>query len=104
MKIFKFSLFLLLLLLFATTSCQTSPFFKTSPEYDSGRKLADVYAKKDAMDLNCGFHSRWMGVMSKNLREHLEDLETEKTEDFLSGFSAGYQTYYPEYVDTYCGD
>ncbi|MBW1894347.1 MAG: hypothetical protein JRI91_11730 [Deltaproteobacteria bacterium] len=105
MKRFKFFLCLLFLILLSTTSCQTSEPVRNNPEYASGKQLADVYAKKDAMKLTCSFYRRgkWSGVMSSNLRKHLEALRPEKSEDFQSGFSEGYQAYYPEYADTYCG-
>ena len=99
MKNFKFFPRLLFLLLLITTSCQTSEPVKHSPEYLSGKKLADVYAKKDAMK-SCS-HKRGK-VLSEIIRKHLDAMETEKSEDFQTGFSDGYRLYYLQYADTYC--
>ncbi|MBW1893419.1 MAG: hypothetical protein JRF40_05740 [Deltaproteobacteria bacterium] len=97
----KFFLCLLFLLLLSTTSCQTSEPVRRSPEYASGKKLADVYAKKDALKLTCSHHRG--KTLSVVIRKHLETMETERSEDFQSGFSAGYKTYFPHYTNIYCG-
>jgi len=81
----------------------TSEPFKNRQEYASGKKLAEVYAKKDAINLNCfNYFNFKMGIISSNLQKHIAALKTEKSEDFLSGFSAVYQQHYLEYAKIYC--
>ena len=94
------------LIVFLLASCQTSAPVKMNPDYNSGKQLAEEYAKKDAKKLHCLLYRRkaWQSVMSGNLKEHTAALKNEKTEDFLNGFIEGYRKYYPEYADTYCGE
>jgi hypothetical protein len=71
-----------------------------SPEYTSGRQLADKYAKKDVMKNTCS-HNRGR-VLSAVIKKHLEAMGNEKSMDFQTGFSDGYRIYYHQYVDLYC--
>jgi predicted secreted protein len=100
MKTTMFLLCLILLLLVSATSCQTSEPVIRSPEYTSGRQLADQYAKKDVMKNACS-HSRGK-VLSAIIKKHLEAMENNKSEDFKAGFRDGYRVYYHQYVDLYC--
>lgn len=100
MKTTMFFLCLVFLLLISTTSCQTSEPVRRSPEYTSGRQLADQYAKRDAMKGSCS-HNRGR-VLSSVISKHLEAMENEKSMDFQSGFSDGYRVSYHQYVDSYC--
>jgi hypothetical protein len=106
MKKSRSVLYGLLPLLFLLVSCQTLEPVKMNPDYVAGRHLAEKYAKKDAQELHCPFYRRkaWQNIMSGKLREHTEDLKSEKTKDFLNGFVEGYRKYYAEYADTYCGE
>jgi len=100
MKTTMVFLCLLLIFLFSTTSCQTSEPVRRSPEYTSGRQLADKYAKRDVMGNSCS-HNRGR-VLAPVIRKHLDAMENEISSDFQTGFSDGYRIYYNQYVDAYC--
>ena len=90
---------LLFLILLSIISCNTSEAVKRSPEYTSGKRLADVYAKNDAMK-SC---SRKRGkVLNSVIQKHIEAMGNDKSEDFKSGFSDGYRIYFFQYADTFC--
>jgi hypothetical protein len=92
-------------ILLSMVSCQPLQPIQSHPEYYKGRRLADVYAKKDVINTPCLTHrTRLTITIMNNRKKHLAALKPEKSESFLRGFSENYAPAYREYIQFYCDD
>ncbi len=74
-----------------------------SEEYITGQKEAEIYAKQDAIDSRCiNYPVALQSNILNNTKKHIKNFEEEKSLEFISGFSKGYQDFYKEYMNLYC--
>lgn len=93
------SLFLSLLF----TGCSQFINKPLSGEYIAGQKTAEAYAKQDAIDSHCiNYPVALNSNILNNTRKHLDNFKSEKSSDFINGFSQSYQNEYIEYMSLYC--
>ncbi len=100
------------MILLVTVSCATALSPQSQSEYLKGYNMASVYAKKDAMDFNCfgypiiGMY-RWFPRrvhVARQAQKYTKFLQEQgRSETFIKGFYIGYQNYYHEFFDLYCG-
>lgn len=96
---------LLALSLLFITGCSQFANSSMSDEYVAGMKLADIYAKDDAINDRCiNYPVSLSSNIMNNTRKHLDQLKGTKSSDFISGFSRGYNDEYRQYADLYCGN
>ena len=105
MNILKLT-FSLIIILFIV-SCATSQSSPTGSDHQKGYNMAREFAKKDAMK-----NSACFGYTRHNRRAHFEPKASKYTkllqdqgrsEAFIKGFYHGYDNYYREFLDLYCG-
>ncbi|MGD9731330.1 MAG: hypothetical protein AB7U45_04035 [Desulfamplus sp.] len=74
-----------------------------SDEYLAGYKLAETYAKQDAIDSRCINYPVSIHInIINNTRKHISNFKEDKSTDFVKGFSKGYKEEYQEYMHLYC--
>jgi hypothetical protein len=112
MKALKLLLFFVILLV--TVSCATTLSPQSRSEYSEGNDMAWEYAKKDAMDSNCSGYGyptigmfRWFPRrfnVARQEQKHIKSLQEQgRSEAFIKGFYIGYENYYYDFIDMYCG-
>ena len=106
------NLLLSVVIAFIAISCATSSPPQTESEYLKGYGMAREFAKKDAMSFDCfwyprGARYRWFprGVnVTREARKYTKLLQEQgRSETFIKGFYDGYENYYREFIDLYCG-
>ncbi|MBF0302265.1 MAG: hypothetical protein HQK73_04440 [Desulfamplus sp.] len=74
-----------------------------SAEYIAGKKLAEIYAKQDAIDSHCiDYPVSLSSNILNNTKRHVNNFKDEKSSDFINGFSKSYEDEYREYMSLYC--
>jgi hypothetical protein len=90
-----FSLFILLLIV----SCATPQSSPTESDHIKGYNMAEEFAKKDAVKAICS--KRYVGQRARKYTKLLQNQG--RSEDFIKGFYSGYDNYYLEFLQLYCG-
>lgn len=100
MNAVKLTLSLLIILFIA--SCATSQSSPIGSEHLNGYNMAKAFAKKDAMNSRGCF--RYPRNIEKKERKYTKLLQDQgRSETFIKGFYDGYDNYYREFIDLYCG-
>ena len=106
------NLLLSLVTLLVTVSCATTLSPQSRSEYWKGHDMAREFAKKDAMDSHCfgyptiGIYRRFPRRFNvvRQERQHIKSLQEQgRSEAFIKGFYIGYENYYYDFIDMYCG-
>jgi len=96
-------LLLLFLSLLFITGCSQFANSSLSGDYFSGLKLAELYAKQDAIKDKCiNYPVSLNSNVLENTKQHIDMFKNGKSDDFISGFSRGYGDAYREYMSLYC--
>jgi hypothetical protein len=104
MKLMKEILLLCLVLIFLS-SCTAMSRFKTSPDYQAGRKAGESYAAEDSAEIKCGWPLEpTHGDGAIKARTYKGALgEQGRSPAFIRGFYYGYREVYSKRISTYCG-
>jgi hypothetical protein len=101
MNVLKLALPLLIILFLV--SCATSQSSPLESDHLKGYNAAEEYAKKDAMKHIC-FKYPKLGYVNSKTKEYTKLLQNQgRSETFIKGFYFGYDNYYREFLDLYCG-
>jgi hypothetical protein len=104
MNALKLTLSLIIILFIV--SCVTSQSSPTGSDHQKGYNMAGEFAKKDAMNYTCFGYRRYirMGFAEHKARKYTKLLQDQgRSEAFIKGFYRGYENYYREFLDLYCG-
>ncbi|UCD32100.1 MAG: hypothetical protein JSV38_15285 [Desulfobacterales bacterium] len=99
-------LMLSLLIILYIVSCASSQPSATESDHIKGYNMAKEFAKKDAMNHTCFGYRRYkrVGFAEYEARKYSKLLQDQnRSENFIKGFYAGYESYYREFLDLYCG-
>ena len=99
MNALKLTLSLIIILFIV--SCATSQSSPTGSEHIKGYNMAEKFAKKDAMNSRSCYGS-FIRYDKKNAYTKLLQ-DQGRSEDFIKGFYSGYDNYYLEFLQLYCG-
>jgi len=110
MKALNLLLFFVILLVIVSCATTLSP--ESRSEYLKGYDTAREFAQKDAMHSNCfdypttGKYHRFPRSINleRQARKYIKLLQEQgRSETFINGFYFGYENYYYEFIDLYCG-
>lgn len=92
-----------LFIILSIVSCATPQSSPTESDHLKGYNMAEEFAKKDAMKSIC-FRYPKLGYVESKTWEYTKLLQNQgKSETFIKGFYFGYNNYYREFLDLYCG-